>query len=71
MMIESLLQGGDTRTHIYAPLFFATFTWPAALQALLITSKKLSPSAKQCLSIPLLLADLLIPLNFTSGNMGE
>ncbi|KAI9318710.1 hypothetical protein BX666DRAFT_1535016 [Dichotomocladium elegans] len=69
MDITSLLQGGDARTFTINGTFLVVlYIVPMALMAFLVSSKKLSTPAKQVLSIPLLLAEILVPINFTAGN---
>ncbi|KAI9320488.1 hypothetical protein BX666DRAFT_2024142 [Dichotomocladium elegans] len=68
MDITALLRGGDVRTLVSGTLLVVLYIAPMALMAFLVSSKKLSTPIKQVLSIPLLLAQILVPLNFTAGN---
>lgn len=70
MDFSALLQAGDARSSIPIVAISAVLSGVLGLQALLITSKKLTTVAKQCLSVPLLTAQILIPMNYTSQNRG-
>lgn len=74
-MIDSLsiFLGGENRITLpylaYPPLFISPAIPLAAL--IIIPNAKLPTIAKQILSIPLLLALVLIPFGFTNGDRGK
>lgn len=68
--VASLLQGGDARTDVSTYIITPAIVALIGLQALIISSNKLSTPVKQLLATPLLAADLLIPINFTANHKG-
>lgn len=65
-----LLQAGDTRIGVPIWSLPILYSAPIALMALVVSSKIMSTPAKQCLSVPLLATEILVPIVFTANNAG-
>lgn len=63
-----LLQAGDARIGVPFWAIPILYSAPIALMALVVSSNVLSTPAKQCLSIPLLASEILVPIAFTANN---
>jgi hypothetical protein len=60
-----LIKNGE-RLNLDIPIYAATFALPASALALLIAIPNFPGAVKQILAIPLLMANILYPLIFTS-----
>ncbi|KAF7727193.1 hypothetical protein EC973_007891 [Apophysomyces ossiformis] len=60
--------GGEDRVLLHPAIYTCAFATPAAILGFIITRQVIPPGMKQCLSIPLLLADILVPWYLTSNN---
>ena len=65
-----LLQAGDARIDVPLWSLPILYSAPIALMALVVSSKALSTPVKQCLSVPLLAIEILVPIVFTANHAG-